>query len=269
MSSRNIFSLLSILIFIVLTGCSGGGGGGSSSTSGTTSASTTSGVNSAIIKSVASGVDSRADLLIDAKCSTAGGVAIYSGIDTNQNAVLDTDERVGEPQVVCNGTDGTDGSDGSNGTDGSDGSNGTSANFSVEELPSGDLNCPLGGIKLITASSTQYLCNELQSSTTDTDFTKTGTIKGSVNLATVFKSLSRSLIDTRKVTSMQGGLWLTPASVQAAIDMDKKAKKANSIKPIPEPIIEPLKVEIQTDNSYEIPDVPSGEYSLVYIDENT
>ena len=42
-----------------------------------------------------------------------GGLKIDSGIDTNNNGVLDSDEIV-STAYVCNGVDGNDGSDGSN-----------------------------------------------------------------------------------------------------------------------------------------------------------
>jgi hypothetical protein len=80
--------------------------------------------------------------LITAQCSN-GGVIIYTGVDSNNNGVLDTSERSGDGLVVCNGEDGSSGSDGSDGTDGLN-TLITTTSFSAGE----DDNCTNGGVRV-------------------------------------------------------------------------------------------------------------------------
>lgn len=55
----------------------------------------------------------------------AGGIELYTGIDTNNNGVLDDSEKdMNSRQVVCNGVAGADGADGAQGPAGSNGSDG-------------------------------------------------------------------------------------------------------------------------------------------------
>lgn len=93
-----------------------------------------------------------------------GGVQVNTGIDTNQNSVLDATE-ITDTSTVCNGAtgagpdgangaDGADGADGATGTAGADGPDGidgtdsypTLSNQSV--LEEDDPNCPYGGIQI-------------------------------------------------------------------------------------------------------------------------
>ena len=109
-----------------------------------------------------------------------GGKSISTGIDTNNNTILEEDEVVSK-EYLCNATNGLDGSDGEHGEDGSDGedgldgTNGTTALILSEVLPVGSSQCANGGFlyKLGLDSnnnnqldeseiiSTQYLCNGL------------------------------------------------------------------------------------------------------------
>jgi hypothetical protein len=61
---------------------------------------------------VKSGQNSTTDTIINKEC-TSGGTAIYSGLDSNKNGMLDIEEYyTSNPVVICNGTNGTDGKDG-------------------------------------------------------------------------------------------------------------------------------------------------------------
>ena len=75
-----------------------------------------------------------------------GGTRIESGLDTNQNGVLDDPEVIPEDtQFVCNGEPGDDGSQGPPGPPGPPGLN--SLILISEELPGPD-NCEFGGIRI-------------------------------------------------------------------------------------------------------------------------
>jgi hypothetical protein len=82
-----------------------------------------------------------------------GGVVVISGLDLNDNGLLDSDEATAS-QVICNGLDGSDGSDGSNGVDGKDGVNGTNGHNSLAKviapIDGGGSSCPNGGVSLVT-----------------------------------------------------------------------------------------------------------------------
>ena len=238
LKTNNILASSFLTLALFLSACGGGGDSSSSST-------TDVGTASVAIESVPLGSDSITDSLINAQCGTLGGIAIYSGIDTNKNGELDLEERVGDPQVVCNG--------------------GTIADFTANELPAGDEHCPLGGIELIAGDQTTYLCNrELAAST---DFTQTSIIRGTVALPAPAPASPDA--PSRVSSNMEGGLWLTAEKIQAAIDADLNPNAADTTTPIPPPVIDPIKVTVGEDGSYVIPDLPSGEYSLVYIDSTT
>ncbi|PIV34763.1 MAG: hypothetical protein COS32_08720, partial [Sulfurimonas sp. CG02_land_8_20_14_3_00_36_67] len=258
---KNFIVLMLMLLF---SACGGGGGGGSSDSSSTSTnpTSTTIGINSALVQSVTrEQADANAATLIDSTCGAASGIAVYSGIDKNSNGELDISERVGDPQIVCSGA---------------------SANFSVEEIPQGNAICPLGGLKLITATIQIPICN--QSISTSNTYTQTGAIKGKLNLPVALPSASRVYKSFdgvtkrsnqvalpsasrvyKSITMAKGGLWLTPEKVQASIAEAKKTKIAGKTS-VPDPIVKPVKVDVLADNSYEVPNVPSGSYSLVYVD---
>jgi Tol biopolymer transport system component len=85
----------------------------------------------------------------DATCGTIGGIVIESGIDDDDDGVLE-DPEVDDTQVICNGADGqdgTDGQDGSNGQDGQDGTDGLNPLVNVVAEPPG-ANCPAGGQRI-------------------------------------------------------------------------------------------------------------------------
>ncbi|MEA3227748.1 MAG: carboxypeptidase regulatory-like domain-containing protein [Campylobacterota bacterium] len=258
-----------LVLFLSFTffGCSDSSGGDESDT--------TTGVSLAMVKSIANGEDDEdTDIVINDKCGGVGGIAIYSGIDTNQNNELDKDERVGDAQVLCNGNNGLTGSNGSDG-------NSTVASFNVEEIAVNSSECPLGGIKLITPLSTLNLCNEVSSSIKDNndsvsevikslDYTKTSTINGKIELETISQAPAKASSRIKKASSnMQGGLWLTASSLKSAIAEDKKSRSESTESKIPQTVTKPIEVAVKADNSYTIPNVASGEYSLVYIDDAT
>jgi hypothetical protein len=118
-----------------------------------------------------------------------GGSLIETGLDTNQNGVLD-DAEVADASFVCNGEpgmdgqdgqdgppgedgqDGADGQDGQDGADGQDGQDGADAISDINLVPAGD-DCPDGGVSISTGTddngngvldpeevdSTEIVCN--------------------------------------------------------------------------------------------------------------
>ena len=116
-----------------------------------------------------------------------GGITVEIGVDTNQDGVLDTDEKIGEPKYICNGIDGTDGrspivnvstdvpgctnggveltfgydndTDGTvddilqtvqicNGNDGTNGSDGNDGLNTIIETNTDPAGCPNGGVEI-------------------------------------------------------------------------------------------------------------------------
>jgi len=94
-------------------------------------------------------------------CSN-GGYKIETGIDTNNNGILDSNE-VQSTNFICNGT---------NGNDGNDGNDGSNSLLNINNEPEGT-NCTNGGYKIQTGidtnnngildtnevQSTNYICN--------------------------------------------------------------------------------------------------------------
>jgi len=75
---------------------------------------------------------------IASTCGATGGIAIFTGFDTNGNGLLDSAEYESQtPNVVCNGTNGSNGSNGTNGT-----------LIKTESLAANNDACPAGGLKL-------------------------------------------------------------------------------------------------------------------------
>ena len=269
MKNRFLTLLISVIFAVLFSACGGGGGGSDKSSVDTISSEVidstdvTSPVNNVNEKDEDSGsiqdinfvvyksVALETDPFVKAQCKDLGGIAIYSGVDANKNSLLDEEERVGDPQVVCNGA------------------SGDKANFSAKDIAVGSEQCPLGGIEFITSSSSVYICNnEVKSSSSDNSlkFSKSSTIKGSIEGVTIKKAQGR-VKKANALTSQEGGLWLTADKLRSAIAEDKKERSSSSTLAIPTSITKPIKIEIDENNNYEIADVPSGEYSLVYIDE--
>jgi len=150
MSKTFIFGCIAMV-----TACSGGGNEGGNSEDPTTFSS------SVFIKTA---------LVEPGEQCPNGGITVESGLDSNNNKILDADEIV-ETQIVCHGVDGTTGTNGSNGVDGSNGLNGL---ISVSDEPVG-ANCGAGGKKIDVGldnnennaldtdeiTSTQYVCHGL------------------------------------------------------------------------------------------------------------
>ncbi|MEA2091492.1 MAG: hypothetical protein U9O83_03885, partial [Campylobacterota bacterium] len=210
--------------------------------------------------------DTVTDSFVTSECGALGGIAVYSGIDSNNDAILSISEQNPTPQVVCNGLDGT---------------NGFTSLIDTEILKVGDSECAEGGVKIkfgidlntdailqdSELTKTISLCNGYDSSTIpvtdDLVFSSLATLKGSVPVENFNRSISR---DLRKVTSMTGGLWLTPEKVQAMINLDIKDSSTSTASTVPEPVIEPISVPVDADGNYEITNLLSGNaYSLIYI----
>ena len=98
----------------------------------------------------------------------SGGYKIMSGIDLNDNDVLDENE-VQTTKYICNGINGI---NGINGTNGTNGTNGNISLISIVAEPAGSI-CSSGGLKIISGidlnnnnildpseyQNTQFLCN--------------------------------------------------------------------------------------------------------------
>lgn len=105
-----------------------------------------------------------------ANCAN-GGTKVETGIDNNNNNVLDIGEVL-DTKYVCNGTNGSNGTSGTNGTNGTNGINGLKALVKKTAEPAG-ANCAGGGVKIESGidnnnnntldvaevSTTQYVCN--------------------------------------------------------------------------------------------------------------
>ena len=204
------------------------------------------GTNSILTKRLKKGEESTSDTLINEVCEEVDGVVIYSGVDINSNAILDVSERK-NAQVLCNGKDGRDGVNGTNGKDGlngRDGINGTSANYTILELSEGEENCPSGGIKIAVGSTNKYFCNESTEVSTR-DITGLGSLKGKI---------------TNEINS-EGKIWLVPSTVATSVRSTLSVENE-----ITKPIVKPQILQIEEDLTYEISLIPSGQYSLVYVD---
>ena len=77
--------------------------------------------------------------LIQQSCENVDGFALYTGFDQNDNNILDESEYVGDPKIICNGSNGEDG---------------ISALAIVEELSVGDSTCSNGGSIIKTGIDT-------------------------------------------------------------------------------------------------------------------
>lgn len=88
----------------------------------------------------------------DSHCPS-GGVSVQTGIDDNKNSVLDAGE-VDAVEYVCHGAAGAQGQQGNAGATGPAGT----ATVATA-LSTGDANCPYGGTKFATGTTTTYACN--------------------------------------------------------------------------------------------------------------
>ncbi len=104
--------------------------------------------------------------------------------------------------------------------------------------------------------------NGLKNCNLNKNYTKQATLKGQINYT--LKNGSRGL------NSKKGGLWLSPTTVNVAIRANKLfncqiAPNMTRAKKIP--LVPTLKRDLEVDYTYEIKDVPSGTYDLIYIDD--
>jgi hypothetical protein len=126
MLNIHIFRITSVFIIalFVITGCSI-----------TDEAEETEdvGTSSTVTKIVQASESDEASTLIQNECEDKGGVALYHGIDSNQNGELEQSEySVNSPLIICNGE------------------SGNSSLIKTEELDSNSSECPNGGIKVIS-----------------------------------------------------------------------------------------------------------------------
>ena len=124
-------ALTALAVLAALAGCGGNGGGGAPDAAAFTAA------RFAVTK-----VSLEAP---GANCAS-GGSRIESGIDANNNAVLDTAEVSGV-QYACHGAPGSAGSAGATGAGGGSGSAGTTSLVRVDAEPAG-AHCAAGGAKI-------------------------------------------------------------------------------------------------------------------------
>jgi hypothetical protein len=99
------------------------------------------------------GHNSLISLVGSAPSCVNGGVVVISGLDLNDNGLLDSGEATAS-QVLCNGLDGSDGVSGSDGQDGIDGTNGVNGHNALAEviapIDGGGSSCTNGGVTLVT-----------------------------------------------------------------------------------------------------------------------
>ena len=217
---------------------------------------TKNGYSPLVARSVAYGSSKATDVYINEKCSTSGGIGIYTGVDTNQNGTLDANEQRDTPLVICNGS--------------------TKVSiFSFKQVAVGDSTCANGGILIYTGLDlnnddilndneilkTSPFCNKDDSIP---NLSASGTITGTISTSSPSPSSAFA-----KAPGLKGaaGLFLlnknlpaTPPTVVADID--------TTVKSMPKIIIKPISVKINADQTYAIDDLPSGEYELVYEDGN-
>ena len=241
------------------------------------------------------------DTFVTTECGTKGGIAVYSGIDANNDGTLSEAEQNDTPQVVCNGADGENGFtslistttpsltdcpeggvtinfgvdlnvdavldsneitqsinlcngvDGTNGLDGATGAAGTAGTDGQDGTNGVD---GVNGVDGASGTSGEAVFSEL------------GTLKGTVPLTDFANATNATNTrNLRQLTSMSGGLWLTPSKIEAAIAEDKKAKATSASKSVPEPILKPIPVAVDINTgAYEVKNLPSNsDYALMYI----
>lgn len=127
-----------------LTGANGNNGGtGDKGDQGTPGSNGSNGTNGS------NGHNSLISVVNSAPSCLNGGIVIFSGLDVNDNSVLDSGEA-SNTNVVCNGANGLNGTNGSNGTNGVDGHNAL-----VDMIGSsggGGSNCSNGGVTLFSGT---------------------------------------------------------------------------------------------------------------------
>ncbi len=81
--------------------------------------------------------------------STCCGQKVLTGLDVNNNLVIDATGEIIQTKFICDGADGT---DGTNGTDGTDGTNGTDGYTTLVEITTeaAGTNCTSGGQTVLT-----------------------------------------------------------------------------------------------------------------------
>ncbi len=134
------------------------------------------------------------------------------------------------------------------------------------DLGFNDINWAKSCMVEITADSetVKAVKNGLKNCNPNKNYTKQATLKGQISYR-VKRNKSRYL------TSEKGGLWLSPKKVNLAVRVNKlfncqiaiNMTKAKKVPLIPNKKRELLDIEY----SYEIKNVPSGAYDLIYIDD--
>ncbi|MCK5294032.1 MAG: hypothetical protein KAJ49_05220, partial [Arcobacteraceae bacterium] len=89
--------------------------------------------NSIAIRSIViSRGDTTTNSYVTIQCGSLGGIAVYTGVDSNGDGILGPDEQDSVPQVVCNGATGVTGTTGTSGTDGINGTDGATGKSAYE-----------------------------------------------------------------------------------------------------------------------------------------
>jgi len=204
MNLRQVLLLGSV---VILTACGGGGDGATPSEDVITSPSTPSEDVTTSPSTFSSSLFVKSSVIAPGADCPNGGISVDSGLDTNNNKVLDSSEIV-ETQIVCNGIDGA------------AGNNGLNSLVSVIDEPIG-ANCGAGGKKVeigldvnaddildsTEITSTQYVCHGLNGTgsggTVDTNCT---IVTGSDN-STILQCSDESVV------LVPGDVTVTPTSV--------------------------------------------------------
>lgn len=281
-----VFSRIAGIVFftLALTGC---GGGSSETPPDDTQDSIASSTMTAI-----------RDVLQRVEDCPNGGVEIDIGIDANGDGVLSSSE-ISRTETICNGIDGqngldgqdgspgaagADGTNGSDGIDGADGLDGLTALVRLLDEAAGD-NCAKGGYLIQSGldfnanaqldsnevSDSRYICNGADATAPVYVASQRSTISGNINIpnaSNIFKKPAGKRATAQKVTSQQGGLWLSPNSILSAIQTDQGAANLDpnpGDKGISPPAIKPIKVPVDAAGNFSV-EVPAGtDYTLVAV----
>jgi len=252
---NKLFTL--ILFSLFLSACSGGGSGSEDS--------------SVVNKS--SVAVRQANIIAGSLCPN-GGSEINTGIDSNQNGLLDDDE-ISNTENVCHGVDGS------------------ISLIEIVDETAGE-QCSYGGIRFNTGvdansdgslsglevTQSQIICHAIDSSggNTSAALSDKAVITGNINVNSFTPQVkvgvqsnninSRSILSrsmqSRAIKQSSGELKLVPGDITAAIQQHQQDPNAEQ----PVPVIAPISIELDEDGNYTI-EVPAGsDYSLVLINND-
>jgi hypothetical protein len=271
-------SIFLILLLLTLTACGGGGESDGNTNNPTPNPDTGSG-GGQTGTSKNSILAARSVFAAPSDNCPAGGVEIELGVDTNANGVLDNDE-VQKTEILCHGTDGLNGTDGIKGTDGLNAlislinlDSYETCQASAVQINAGldtNLNAQLDEAEI---TATNVICSSSETATQTSPLSSKGKVTGKVPTAAFkVKTAAGSVKGAPQFTSVtdqDGELWLTTDDILGAINGDKDAtdqsKQDVTEEEISAPLVQPLKVDVDSEGNFEV-EAPIGtNYSLILI----